>query len=183
MGPSKGMPIASSARQKSFRKQTEPLQRGEWRMCANARNRCAIARWSGALLEAYSPRVHPALPHSRAARRARGLVFMQASEKTCTIRGLSICNKNLRAEAVYSITSSTRAISEGGIVRPSSFAVLRLIVSRTLVACSTGRSLGLAPRLPPHRYHRLMQVLFVIASEPASPCKMTASWASRRCLR
>ena len=30
-------------------------------------------------------------------------------------------------------------------VRPSSFAVLRLIVSRSLVACSTGRSLGLAP--------------------------------------
>jgi len=69
MGPSKGMPIASSARQKSLRKQTEPLQRGEWRMCANARNRCAIARWSGALLEAYSPRVHPALPRGRVRRR------------------------------------------------------------------------------------------------------------------
>src|SRR6516165_206002 len=46
----------------------------------------------------------------------------------------------------HSITSSARARSEGGTVRPSAFAVLRLITSSTLVACSTGRSLGLAPR-------------------------------------
>ena len=36
--------------------------------------------------------------------------------------------------------------ARGGTLRPSTFAVLRLIVSRILVACSTGRSLGLAPR-------------------------------------
>ena len=46
----------------------------------------------------------------------------------------------------YSITSSARAISEGGTVRPSSFAALRLMTRLSLVACSTGRSLGLAPR-------------------------------------
>jgi len=68
-------------------------------------------------------------------------------------RNDAVCQERLRASAVrsvrkvgYSITSSARAISDGGTVWPSSFAVLRLIVSRNLVACSTGRSLGLAPR-------------------------------------
>jgi hypothetical protein len=46
----------------------------------------------------------------------------------------------------YSITSSARASSEGGTVRPNAFAVSRLITRSNLVACSTGRSLGLAPR-------------------------------------
>src|SRR5215813_3246106 len=45
----------------------------------------------------------------------------------------------------YSITSSARASSEGGTVRPSAFAVLRLTVKWNLIGCSTGRSLGLAP--------------------------------------
>src|SRR5262245_54940458 len=46
---------------------------------------------------------------------------------------------------VYSITWSVRASSDGGIVRPRAFAVLRLITSSNLVGCSTGRSPGLAP--------------------------------------
>ena len=41
--------------------------------------------------------------------------------------------------------SSARASTAGGIVRPSAFAVLRLITSSNLVGCSTGRSAGLAP--------------------------------------
>src|SRR5262249_19248062 len=45
----------------------------------------------------------------------------------------------------YWITSSARASTEGGMVRPSAFAVLRLITSSNLVGCSTGRSAGLAP--------------------------------------
>src|SRR5262249_3736152 len=45
----------------------------------------------------------------------------------------------------YSITSSARARSDGGIVRPSAFAVLRLMTSSNLVGCSTARSPGLAP--------------------------------------
>src|SRR6266404_5449277 len=45
----------------------------------------------------------------------------------------------------YSITSSACASSVGGTVRPSVFAVLRFMTSSNLVACSTGRSLGLAP--------------------------------------
>jgi hypothetical protein len=45
----------------------------------------------------------------------------------------------------YWITSSARASTDGGIVRPSVFAVLRLITNSNLVGCSTGRSAGLAP--------------------------------------
>src|SRR6188472_1106971 len=45
----------------------------------------------------------------------------------------------------HSITSSARASKVGGTVRPSALAVLRLIASRYLLACSTGRSAGLAP--------------------------------------
>jgi hypothetical protein len=45
----------------------------------------------------------------------------------------------------YSITWSARSRSDCGIVSPSAFAVLRLITSSNFVACSTGRSAGLAP--------------------------------------
>src|SRR5262249_3499360 len=45
----------------------------------------------------------------------------------------------------HSITSSARASSEGGTVRPSALAVLRLTASSNVVGCSTGRSAGLAP--------------------------------------
>jgi hypothetical protein len=45
----------------------------------------------------------------------------------------------------YSITSSARASSGGGIVRPSAFAVLRLITSSTFVDNWTGRSAGFSP--------------------------------------
>jgi hypothetical protein len=47
--------------------------------------------------------------------------------------------------ATYSITSSARASTAGGIVRPSAFAVLRLITSSNLVGCWIGRSAGFAP--------------------------------------
>ena len=45
----------------------------------------------------------------------------------------------------HSITSSARPISVFGMLRPSAFAVFRLIYSSTLVACWTGRSAGLSP--------------------------------------
>jgi hypothetical protein len=47
--------------------------------------------------------------------------------------------------AGYWITSSARASTEGGIVRPRAFAVLTLITNSNLVGCSTGRSAGFAP--------------------------------------
>src|SRR5262249_4120935 len=54
-------------------------------------------------------------------------------------------DKNADPEPPHSITSSARASTEGGIVRPSALAVLRLISKRSFVGCSTGRSAGLAP--------------------------------------
>jgi hypothetical protein len=46
---------------------------------------------------------------------------------------------------IYSISSSTRASSVGGTVRPSTLAVLRLMRCSNLVGYSTGTSAGLAP--------------------------------------
>ena len=43
------------------------------------------------------------------------------------------------------ITSSARSSSDGGIVRPSALAVLRLMTSSNFVGCSIGRSRGWAP--------------------------------------
>src|SRR5262245_50822757 len=45
----------------------------------------------------------------------------------------------------HSITSSARASSDGGTSMPRALAVLRLITSSNFVACSTGKSAGLAP--------------------------------------
>jgi hypothetical protein len=45
----------------------------------------------------------------------------------------------------HSMISSARSSTDWGIVRPSAFAVFRLITSSNLVGCSTGRSPGLAP--------------------------------------
>ena len=45
----------------------------------------------------------------------------------------------------YSMTSSARARIDGGTVRPSALAVLRLTTSSKVVGCCTGRSDGLAP--------------------------------------
>ena len=45
----------------------------------------------------------------------------------------------------HSITSSARLSSETGTLRPSAFAVLRLMISLNLVGCVTGKSAGLAP--------------------------------------
>jgi hypothetical protein len=45
----------------------------------------------------------------------------------------------------YSITSSAATSSVCGTVRPSAFAVLRLMTKSNLVGCSTGKSMGFAP--------------------------------------
>ena len=44
--------------------------------------------------------------------------------------------------SAYSITLSARARINGGIVRPSALAVLRLMMSLNVVGCSIGRSAG-----------------------------------------
>src|SRR4051812_32639859 len=45
----------------------------------------------------------------------------------------------------HSITSSARARSVGGTVKPSAFAVLRLMTNSNFTDCMTGSSLGLSP--------------------------------------
>src|SRR5262249_38714982 len=47
--------------------------------------------------------------------------------------------------SLHSITSFANASSRSGTLRPSSFAVFRLITSSNLVGCWTGRSDALAP--------------------------------------
>src|SRR5262249_22129338 len=57
------------------------------------------------------------------------------------------CTAEQRDElaAPHSITSSARAGSVSGTVRPIAFAVLRLITSSYLVGACTGRSAGFSP--------------------------------------
>jgi hypothetical protein len=50
-----------------------------------------------------------------------------------------------RRLCAYSIASSARASSVGGISMPSAFAVLRLITNSYLVGACTGRSAGFSP--------------------------------------
>jgi len=52
----------------------------------------------------------------------------------------------LQQATPHSITSSARPSTIEGMVRPSAFAVTKLMTSSNLVGCSTGRSLGFAPR-------------------------------------
>ena len=61
-----------------------------------------------------------------------------------SLSGCPLCAKSGHP-APHSITSSARASSEGVTVRPSAFAVVRLITIANLVDCRTGRSAGLAP--------------------------------------
>ena len=76
------------------------------------------------------------------------LIFNVCFTPTSDIR-LTVRHFHFGPQAVvgelYSITSSARASSDGGTVRPSVFAVLRLITSSYLVGACTGRSAGFSP--------------------------------------
>src|SRR5262245_20423780 len=48
-------------------------------------------------------------------------------------------------QQIYSITSSAKASSFGGISSPKAFAALRLTTNSNLVGCITGRSAGMMP--------------------------------------
>jgi hypothetical protein len=78
----------------------------------------------------------------------RGRVASQGAYSSDLGRGLRLSGARHREQAEgaeedasvhYSITWSARRSSDGGIVRPSAFAVLRLITSSNLVGCCTGR--------------------------------------------
>jgi hypothetical protein len=71
--------------------------------------------------------------------------------RTCPALGLPpLCaitgREQMQQTASYSISSSASASSVDGTVRPSAFAVVRLMMRSNLVGCSTGRSAGFAPR-------------------------------------
>jgi len=56
--------------------------------------------------------------------------------------------RRVRSEATdlsYSMISSARSSTDGGVVRPSAFAVFMFMISSNFVGCSTGRSAGFAP--------------------------------------
>ena len=68
------------------------------------------------------------------------------NENDLSIRKLqSVVMYALIFSPLHSITSSARASTDGGTVRPSVFAALRLITSSYLVGFCTGMSAGLAP--------------------------------------
>src|SRR5262249_21613899 len=71
-------------------------------------------------------------------------------KRTCAVElGMSALGQKRTHAAqqtnLYSITSPARASTEGGIVRPSALAVLRLITNSYLVGACTGRSAGFSP--------------------------------------
>lgn len=55
------------------------------------------------------------------------------------------CQRLHQSPSGQRMTSSAERRREGGSVRPSACAVLRLRISSNCVGCSTGKSLGLAP--------------------------------------
>src|SRR5262249_7507703 len=60
-------------------------------------------------------------------------------------RGRRAAEQRDECAALHSITSSARARSVGGTVRPSAFAVLRLSTKSYLIGACTGRAVGLSP--------------------------------------
>ena len=62
----------------------------------------------------------------------------RSAERQCQVSAKS-------GHRAYSITSSAVASSDCGMVRPISFAVLRLITSSNLVGACTGMSAGFSP--------------------------------------
>jgi hypothetical protein len=66
----------------------------------------------------------------------------EADDKSNRDRIGSYCKERA---AIHSMTSSARASSMDGRSRPNALAVLRLMTSWYLDACSTGRSAGLLP--------------------------------------
>src|SRR6516165_5821863 len=82
-----------------------------------------------------APREHADAPHAVALLRPR-------RERPCC---RAAEERDELAPLNHSITSSARPDSGSGTVMPSALAVLRLMISSTLVTCWTGRSAGFSP--------------------------------------
>ena len=73
------------------------------------------------------------------------LLFFQTESPEasgCSTRHSRAAEQRDERAAVHSITSSARASSVIGKLRPSALAVLRLIANSTFTACWTGSSAG-----------------------------------------
>jgi len=83
----------------------------------------------------------------RAPQRRAAFALTRASRRART-RSIGSCSRtrgsNVR-QCRYSITSSARANTEGGMSMPSALAVLRLTTSSYFVGAWTGRSAGFSP--------------------------------------
>src|SRR6266478_5611078 len=84
--------------------------------------------------------------------RGRGLQHADAPHALALLRTRGEGPRNRRAAderdelaPLHSITSSARASSVGGTVRPRAKAVFKLMISSKSVACWIGRSAGFAP--------------------------------------
>jgi len=80
-----------------------------------------------------------------ASKRNRDVADFAASALTVAPVTITALGGPLARLVRHSMTSSAMASTPGGIVRPSVFAVLRLITNSNLVGCSTGKSAGLVP--------------------------------------
>ena len=70
-----------------------------------------------------------------------------------------------RTFRLYSITSSAVVSSDGGIIRPSVFAVFRLMTNSNFVGCTTGRSAGFSPlRIRPGVNTHLAILIYKVVS-------------------
>src|SRR5829696_4696311 len=119
--------------------------------------------WPGADHEGYSPR--------RRGRLSRRL-DLQAGYS-----GPSTAEERKQFSPPHSITSSAVNRRFGGIVRPSSFAVFRLVTSSYFVGCSYGRSLGFSPRKMRSTYDAARRK----SSRRSVPCKLARLVAQHSC--
>ena len=102
-----------------------PASSGPWR---GSKKSAEIGRWAYVVLIA------------EAEKRSFAWATISEDWRSDSARGNSGCRP-----VFYWITSSVRPSTEGGIVRSSALAVLRLMTSSNFVGCSIGRSAGLAP--------------------------------------
>src|SRR6266481_2887416 len=83
--------------------------------------------------------------HAQRRGQTASATYLSAQNKPGIDRHRRLSLQTLGVSLPYSITTSARARIDGGTVRPSALAVLRLITSSNIVGCCTGRSAGLAP--------------------------------------
>jgi hypothetical protein len=100
-------------------------------------------------LDQHRPSLRVKCAGSTSSRRSRHVCFASDSDQIgASQRSAAKCQSRLNAlqqTAPYSITSSARAISVGGMVKPIKEAVFRLMIDSNSVASCTGKSAGLAP--------------------------------------